>query len=514
MADKAPPEIWTEIGIALTTDAENDGEKIYARELDRLNFSLVSKHMKAICEATPTMWRNVVLQRPSKTVKFRFATTVEYLERHIKLSRSRPLLIAFQLSFGCEANDRNVELFKKIMTVAHRLEEFYMFGHRECSTDRRCAHSVLAEHGRFHSAGQLKVIEVQSWDDSSGVCRVNHRPVLIDPEQLRSILFRAPSKLIVRIAIDIPISYRYLTSMDVLSDLSTQWLTIFERCPQLHTLVWRCADHTLSTGPRTTIMDSLLSFTTQSVVNLPPFIAPHLEQLVVHDATHPFTLSMLNAIVGYDRTSLKVLDLLINPIPNPQVIQVFARCHDLTTFRVSCTEVRTLLYEAIKDRVYYQYWRGPKFRLREVRFARLPPLQSRYGAARDRFAEVVALGVIKDREISFHTQATRLIIRDFLLPFRCWPTSPDAKRLADDNDITPSFLAIVNLEKETWQPYHSTFTMILVTLDHACAHQLIWKGVTFKGRSTGMRIYTHMDPVHGAARLFHALLLLSTALLD
>ncbi|KAJ6537080.1 hypothetical protein B0H19DRAFT_1079457 [Mycena capillaripes] len=399
--------MWMEIGNALTADAANNAETIYARELDRLNLCLMSKWMKAVCEATPSMWRSVVLQQPRLAIKFPFTPTIQYLKKHIAMSQSKPLLIAFQLPFGRDTDDENVELLKEVMTVVDRIEEIYLVGDRACSANLRCLYSVLIEHGRLHLANQLR-----------------HPLVWMDPEPLCSLHFGPPSRPIVRVGIDLTITYQYLTYMDVLDDLSRQ---------SMQSLVWRS-------------MPSLLNFTIHDITILPPILAPHLELLIVHDASHPFTLSTLNAIEGNHQTSLKELDLLANLILNSEVIAVFARCSNLMTLRVCCAEVRTTLYETVKDRVYSEYWRGTKFKLHRVEFANLPPNQSR-----------------------------------FCLPFRCWPTSPDSKQLADISGLTRSLLAIVNMEKEIGQKFHSTFTMILVTWDNSAADELIRNGLTFRG---------------------------------
>ncbi|KAJ6573568.1 hypothetical protein DFH09DRAFT_1079123 [Mycena vulgaris] len=473
--------MWMEIWTALTTNEGNDAEKIYARELDRLNISLTSKRMKAVCEAMPSIWRSVVLQHPRLGVKFPFTTTVEYLKKHILLSRSKPLLIAFQLPFSRDAGDKNVDLLIEVMKVVDRIEEIYLVGDGECSANTRCLHSVLLEHGRLHSAAQLRVLQVKTLYGLPTICHRQHPFVWIDPEPLRSLLFGPPSRLIVRFGVDLTINYQHLTYMDILNDLSQQWLTIFDRCSRLRSLVWRSTAHTVTAWPKKKTVTSLLNFTIYDITILPPIIAPHLEWLIVHDTRHPFALSTLNVIVGHHQSSLEELDLLANPILNSEVIAVFARCSNLTTFRVSCVEVRTMLYEAVRDRVYYEYWRDTKFKLHRVEFAKLPPNQSRYAAARDRYAEMVALGVCDHSGIHFHTKANQLMIRSFCLPFQCWPTSPDSKQLAGISGLTHSLLAIVNLEKETGQQYHSTFTMILVTWDNTAADELIRKGVTFKG---------------------------------
>ncbi|KAJ6537096.1 hypothetical protein B0H19DRAFT_1079473 [Mycena capillaripes] len=285
----------------------------------------------AVCEAMPSMWRSVLLQQPRLAIKFPFTPTIQYLKKHIAMFQSKPLLIAFQLPFGRDTDDENVELLKEVMKLVYKI------GNARPTFD--VCTRVLVEHGRLHLADQLRV-QVESLDKSHMICPRQHPFVWIDPEPLRPLLFRPPSRLIVRVVIDLTITYQYLTYMDVLNDLSGQSLTIFDRCPRLHSLVWRCTAHTVSAGPTTTTVPSLLNFTIHDITILPPIVAPHLEGLIVHYASHPFALSTFNAIVGHHQTSLEELHLLANPILNSEACQRASSSHVI--FGVAITQARRM----------------------------------------------------------------------------------------------------------------------------------------------------------------------------
>ncbi|KAJ7659749.1 hypothetical protein DFH06DRAFT_1130502 [Mycena polygramma] len=403
------------VSVALDNDASPLA--IASAAADIVSVILACKHLRAVCVAEKSVWANIPALLYSCGSPFRPVTQAK-INMLLAAGRGCPLRIAFDLAVSFDQDSEALRIWRTLLSHRERWDVLHV------SAPYRC------------------------------------KPSQVTPASLPLTDGRGP----------------LLTYVGVLNQDASDWYPILAQCPNLRTLVWGKGNRPGDHGTHSVLLSSLYRLEMDSLVPFPPVDVPGLKELAVQDKRLAFTYEMFAAMFKGASTCLTLLDLLANPIPTAELIDILDKCPMLIHFLVSSIRWdRTACYEELAKRVLDGYVQDDPHRMKEVVFEILRDTTVTFSP----FARLLGLGQRHGSRVTFYSSVFRVKCEGCRGRF----TPGDVKTLVEfqkSNGIGNDLVALGR--EETVGGNSADFSVILIFTTQEAASECLQNPIRFNGR--------------------------------
>ncbi|KAJ6489307.1 hypothetical protein C8R47DRAFT_1071658 [Mycena vitilis] len=456
------------VSVALDNDASPLA--IASAAADIVNVILACKHLRAVCVAEKAVWANIpALMYSSCGSPFRPVTQAK-INMLLAAGRGCPLRIAFDLAVSFDQDSEALRIWRTLLSHRERWDVLHVSAPYRCKPFQVCLHSLVSE-ADFARSFVMTSVTFKTIGRLFS-CPGNHSIALpIDVTGIKSLVPHV--SMLPQVT---PASLPLLTYVGVLNQDASNWYPILAQCPNLRTLVWGKGNRPGDHGPHSVLLSSLYRLEIDSLVPFPPVDVPGLKELAVQDKLDAFTYEMFGAIFKGASTCLTLLDLLANPIPTTELIDILDKCPKLIHFLVSsrCWD-RTACYEELAKRVLDGYVQDDPHRMREVIFEILRDTIVTFSP----FARLLGLGQRHGSRVTFYSSVFRVKCEGCRGRF----TPGDVKALAEfqkSNGIGDELVALGREEKVSGNL--ADFSVILIFTTQKAASECLQNPIKFNGR--------------------------------
>ncbi|KAK7001027.1 hypothetical protein R3P38DRAFT_2796512 [Favolaschia claudopus] len=454
---------------------------IYEYDLHRLRLQQVCSALRSLIFADPIFWMALYIDRvdPSGQVKSQIPVNKNLVPEHFKMVKTRSINIHFALPCTGKHTSLADTIWTQMLKQQASWRTLLLSANNMCRENERCLQSMLQ--GDFlGSASRIVKLAASKKEGEYPGCGMLHDMIKIAlAKEMRSIGVQAPASIT---------SWRdnNLRLLDIRTEENNtrNWSKFFDSCVRLEDFTWRRRAPMRAT--RIVTLPNLRSFTTYTTNFMPPIAAPNLSSLTVLDSAYAFTSNQFDDLVGAGLTTphMRSLDLLVNPTRNMDVEDLFRRCPNLETFRVSTHDTRTALYGAVAARGRLQFLLFGARTLEEVKFAHGPPTNTQAEAARRRYEGLRRMAFkVESNKFLFEPRAARLVVSRFPADFTFG--DEDQAELIEENGMDVEKTRVYD---QGFNPMRLTSTseayMVLIVLstDATGTNAVLTRGWYYNGR--------------------------------
>ncbi|KAJ7656139.1 hypothetical protein DFH06DRAFT_1132616 [Mycena polygramma] len=364
-----PAELGAKILSCLALDCDGDPPSIIDRSVDRLNVQLACKYLARVCRSEPDMWTNIAVTSEASAVCI--LRSPEFVCHQIQYSRKRPLRITFDIPVARYPYDDGYQMWASLYAERARWQSLHLISHHTCQHPHLCLRGILrvGSDSPFRSTPLLERLSLMTRNMAERCWLHSNDAVAVDPAGLTFFRSWVPTTIVTSVN-----TFPLLRRLGLCHQSELSVHELLTRSPALRYLTW---GHGNSVGQQIVDLPSIRYLELDALFSFPRILTPKITVLIVNHPSERFTCGHLESLVGHSHSvsSLRLLDLLKNPIRNSDLSTILERCFRLGTLRMSSEygdQHRTGCYALLEARVRAGYlWNEPD-KIREITISALP----------------------------------------------------------------------------------------------------------------------------------------------